>query len=188
MVNEMLVEISIIIFYLIINVTTISYQNFVDKFIENSCLYFEENKKQVQFGIKIYEMSKENKNNTHLSFLKKSLEEYKKAIDPKQLIPQLLNYNKLTYFGVFLLIFIILFTIYCFWFLGFEKTILLIIFYFILSYIFEIIFIHQNKKHSYKINKINFNILIKVFKYRFRDNSEFVHLEKIFFKVFEKYY
>jgi len=184
----MLVEILIIIFYLIINITIISYQNFVDKFIEKSCLYFEENKKQVEFGIKIYETNKENKNNTHLSFLKKSLDEYKKVKDSKQLITQLLNYNKLAYFGVSLLIFIILFTIYCFWFLGFEKTIILIIFYFILSYIFEIIFIKQNKKHSYKINKINFNILIKVFKSRFKDYSEFIHLEKIFFKVFEKYY
>lgn len=184
----MLIEILIVIFYLFINISSISFQNFVDKFIEKTCLFFEENKKQVEFGVKIYETNKDNKSNTHLSFLKKSLDEYKKVKDTKKLITQLLNYNKLVYLGVFLLIFIILFSIYCFWFLGFEKTIFLIIFYFILSYILEIILINQNKTHSVKINKINFNILIKVFNYRFRNDSGFIHLEKIFFKVFEKYY
>lgn len=184
----MITEVLIVIVYLIINISTISYSNFVDKFIENCVLYFEENKKEVQTGIKFFKTLKINENNKEYSFLKKSLEDAENIKDYKKLLSGLINYNKLVYFGAFLIIFLSLFTIYCFWFRGFEKTVLLIIIYLIFSYILEQIFIYQHKKYFPKLDKIHFNILLKIYRYRFKNKNEFIQLEESFRKVFKKKY
>jgi hypothetical protein len=184
----MILEILIIIFYLIINITTISYQNFVDRFIENCVSYFDKNKKKVQSGIQFFKALKINEKDKEYSFLKKSLEDYENIKDSKKLLSVLLNSNKLVYFGTFLIIFLSLYTIYCFWFLGIEKTIILIVFYFILSYILEKIFIERNKKFTSRLDKIHFSILIKIFIYRFKNKTEFLQLEKSLIETFKKYY
>jgi hypothetical protein len=182
----MITEVLIVIVYLIINISTISYSNFVDKFIENCVLYFEENKKEVQSGIKFFKALKINENNKEVSFLNNSLEDYGNIKDSKKLLSGLINYNKLVYFGAFLIIFLSLFTIYCFWFRGFEKTVLLIIIYLIFSYILEQIFIYQHKKYFPKLDTIHFNILLKIYRYRFKNKNEFIQLEESFIKVFKK--
>ena len=186
----MILEILIIIIYLLVNIATISYQNFVDKFIGNYILYIEENKKTVQFGIQIQKAFKSNKNNNkELDFLSKTLENYNETNkNDKKFVTQLLSYNYLTYLGTFLLSFLILFTIYCFWFQGFEKTVLLIIIYLIFSYILEQIFIYQHKKYFIKLDTIHFNILLKIYRYRFKNKTEFLQLDKTLIEAFSKYY
>jgi hypothetical protein len=181
-------EVLIVIVYLIINISTISYSFFVDKFVENCVLHFEENKKEVQSGIKFFKALKINENNKEFSFLNTSLEDYENIKDSKKLLSGLINYNKLVYFGAFLIIFLSLFTIYCFWFRGFEKTVLLIIIYLIFSYILEQIFIYQHKKYFSKLDTIHFNILLKIYRYRFKNQTEFLQLEKTLIAVFNKYY
>ena len=182
----MITEVLIVIFYLIINISTISYSNFIDKFVENCVLYFEENKKEVQSGIKFFKALKINENNKEFSFLNNSLEDYENIKDSKKLLSGLINYNKLIYFRAFLIIFLSLFTIYCFWFQGFEKTVLLIIIYLIFSYILEQIFIYQHNKYFLKLDTIHFNILLKIYRYRFKNKNEFIQLEESFKKVFKK--
>ena len=184
----MIFEILIVIVYLIINITSISYSNFVDKFVENSILYYEDNKKEVQTDIKFFKVLKINENNKEYSFLKKSLEDYENIKDSKKLFSELLNYNKQVYFGAFLIIFLSLFTIYCFWFLGFEKTVLLIVIYLIFSYILEQIFIYQYKKYFPKLDTIHFNILLKIYRYRFKNKTDFLQLDKTLIEIFRKYY
>ena len=184
----MITEVLIVIVYLIINISTISYSFFVDKFVENCVLHLEENKKEVQSGIKFFKALKINENNKEFSFLNNSLEDYENIKDSKKLLSGLINYNKLVYFGAFLIIFLSLFTIYCFWFRGFEKTVLLIIIYLIFSYILEQIFIYQHKKYFSKLDTIHFNILLKIYRYRFKNKTEFLQLDKTLIEVFSKYY
>ena len=184
----MITEVLIVIFYLIINISTISYSNFIDKFLEKWVLCFEENKKEVQSGIKFFKALKINENNKELLFLNNSLEDYENIKDTKKILSGLINYNKLVYFGTFLIIFLSLFTIYCFWFRGFEKTVLLIIIYLIFSYILEQIFIYQHKKYFSKLDTIHFNILLKIYRYRFKNKTELLQLDKILIEVFNKYY
>jgi len=183
----MIIEVLIVIFYIIINIPTISYQNFVDKFVKNYILYMKENKKIVQVGIKIHKAFKTDKDNKEFSFLRESLEGYNEENNEK-IITRILNYNFLTYFGAFLLIFQILFVIFCFWFQGFEKTVLLVIIYLIFSYILEQIFIYQHKKYFPKLDTIHFNILLKIYRYRFKNKTEFLQLDKTLIGVFNKYY
>jgi hypothetical protein len=120
--------------------------------------------------------------------LNNSLEDYENIKDSKRLLSGLINYNKLVYFGAFLIIFLSLFTIYCFWFQGFEKTVLLIIIYLIFSYILEQIFIYQHKKYFPKLDTIHFNILLKIYRYRFKNKTEFLQLDNRLIGVFNKYY
>ena len=183
----MIIEVLIVIFYIIINIPTISYLNFVDKFIENYILYSKENKKIVQVGIEIHKAFKTDKDNKEFAFLSETLEGYNEE-DNKKIITRILNYNFYTYFGAFLMTFKILFVIYCFWFQGFEKTVLLIIIYLIFSYILEQIFIYQHKKYFPKLDTIHFNILLKIYRYRFKNKTEFLQLDKTLIGVFNKYY